>query len=208
LSSSTFFAAPATTSRATRGYLIDYRFVTQWDIDAPITLVWAEIERPESWAEWWPGLVSVREVEAGDASGVGAVKEFELKSFLPYTLSFRGRITEVVPPRLFRIAAVGELEGSGTYELGDSGAGTRATFTWEVRTTKRWMNLLAPVAAPLFRWNHDQSMKEGGEGLGRKLGANVVLRETSGPPLTAALAPMLVGVGLLALIVVRRTKRG
>lgn len=191
----------------TRGDLIDYRFATQWDIDAPTTRVWAEIERPENWAEWWPGLVGVREVEAGDALGIGAVKEFEFKSFLPYTLSFRGRITEVVPPRLFRIAAVGELEGSGTYELRDTGAGTKATLTWEVRTTKTWMNFLAPVAAPLFRWNHDQLMEKGGQGLGRKLGANVVLHEASGPPLPAALAPIVVGVALLAWIVVRHDRR-
>jgi uncharacterized protein YndB with AHSA1/START domain len=192
----------------TGGDPIDYRFLTHWDIDAPITLVWAEIERPENWAEWWPGLVGVREVEPGDVSGVGAVKEFTFKSFLPYTLSFRGRITELVPPRLFRMDAVGELEGSGTYELSDSGSGTKASFTWEVRTTKKWMNFVAPVAAPLFRWNHDWLMEQAGQGLGTKLGANVVLRETSGPPLSAALAPMIVGVGLLGLIVVRRARRG
>jgi uncharacterized protein YndB with AHSA1/START domain len=185
----------------------DYRFATRWDIDAPITQVWAEIERPENWAEWWPGLVEVRELEVGDALGVGAVKRFTFKSFLPYTLSFQARITEVVPPRLFRIAAVGELEGIGTYELREFGGETRASLTWQVRTTKTWMNLLAPVAAPLFTWNHDKLMEKGGQGLSKRLGANVVLQETSGSRPIAALAPVVIGVALVGWLVLRRARR-
>ena len=32
-------------------------------------------------------------------------------------------------------------------------------------TTKAWMNLLAPVARPVFEWNHDWVMARGGEGI-------------------------------------------
>lgn len=35
------------------------------------------------------------------------------------------------------------------------------------------MNLLAPVARPLFAWNHDVVMTWGGEGLARLLGAHL-----------------------------------
>jgi hypothetical protein len=38
-----------------------------------------------------------------------------------------------------------------------------------VKTTKLWMNLLAPIARPLFAWNHDQVMKAGYEGLKKRL---------------------------------------
>jgi hypothetical protein len=31
------------------------------------------------------------------------------------------------------------------------------------------MNLLAPLAKPLFRWNHDALMRAGGIGLARRL---------------------------------------
>ncbi|HLE64007.1 MAG TPA: hypothetical protein VI750_12735 [Pyrinomonadaceae bacterium] len=37
-------------------------------------------------------------------------------------------------------------------------------------TTKAWMNLLAPLARPLFSWNHDVVMGWGGEGLKKQLG--------------------------------------
>ena len=33
-----------------------------------------------------------------------------------------------------------------------------------------WMNLLAPLLAPAFRWNHGQVMAQGGHGLAQYLG--------------------------------------
>jgi hypothetical protein len=36
------------------------------------------------------------------------------------------------------------------------------------------MNLLSPVARPVFRWNHDYVMRTGGEGLARLLGARLL----------------------------------
>ena len=36
------------------------------------------------------------------------------------------------------------------------------------------MNLLAPLARPIFEWNHDVVMRRGAEGLARLLGARLV----------------------------------
>jgi hypothetical protein len=36
------------------------------------------------------------------------------------------------------------------------------------------MNLLAPVARPVFRWNHNVVMHQGGEGLAALLRANLL----------------------------------
>ena len=36
------------------------------------------------------------------------------------------------------------------------------------------MNLLAPLARPLFRWNHDAIMREGGVALARRLNVRLV----------------------------------
>lgn len=43
-------------------------------------------------------------------------------------------------------------------------------YEWDVRTTQWWMNALAPLARPVFAWNHDYVMRQGGEGLRRRLG--------------------------------------
>jgi hypothetical protein len=37
------------------------------------------------------------------------------------------------------------------------------------------MNLLAPIAKPVFAWNHDVVMRQGGEGLARRLGARLIV---------------------------------
>ncbi|MCA1656715.1 MAG: polyketide cyclase, partial [Actinobacteria bacterium] len=34
--------------------------------------------------------------------------------------------------------------------------------------------LLAPLARPVFRWNHDVVMRQGGEGLADRLGARLL----------------------------------
>jgi hypothetical protein len=36
------------------------------------------------------------------------------------------------------------------------------------------MNLLAPVARPIFAWNHDYVMRNGADGLSRLLGATLL----------------------------------
>ena len=42
----------------------------------------------------------------------------------------------------------------------------------------RWMNMLAPVARPLFEWNHNVVMNWGAKGLSERLGASVVAEKT------------------------------
>ena len=51
---------------------------------------------------------------------------------------------------------------------------TAVAYEWNVRTTKRWMNAIGPLAAPVFRWNHDVIMGWGGEGLARHLGCRLL----------------------------------
>ena len=51
---------------------------------------------------------------------------------------------------------------------------TAVLYEWHVETSKRWMNLLAPLARPVFAYNHDVVMRWGGEGLARRLGAELI----------------------------------
>ena len=88
----------------------------------------------------------------------------------PYELEF-----EFVVERAGRAAlderrgASGELTGTGHWRLYEQDGVTAVTYEWNVHTTKRWMNALAPVARPVFEYNHDVVMRWGGEGLARAL---------------------------------------
>jgi hypothetical protein len=151
----------------------DYRFVTTWRIDVPIEPVFEAIYRSDRWPEWWRGVVSVEQVHRGDAEGIGDRRRYAWKSRLPYRLVFDVTTTCIERPTRLEGVASGELEGTGRWRLTETASGTDVRYTWEVRTTRWWMNLLGPVARPFFAWNHDVVMRWGGEGLGRLLGAHV-----------------------------------
>jgi hypothetical protein len=75
----------------------------------------------------------------------------------------------LVPPRELELRAEGELAGTGRWLLDQQGDTTTVRYLWDVRTTKPWMNLVAPIARPLFTWNSKGVMLEAGQGLARFL---------------------------------------
>jgi hypothetical protein len=147
-----------------------YALVSHWHLAAPIDAAWDAINAVEEWPRWWRYVNSVVELKKGDAKGVGAVRRFTWTSRLPYALTFEMRASVVERPTFMEGVASGELSGRGRWYLEPDGGTTRVRYEWTVETTKSWMNLLAPLLAPAFRWNHGQVMAEGGRGLARHLG--------------------------------------
>ena len=148
-----------------------YRFLTTWIVDAPIERVWDVLAESERWPEWWRGVERVEVLERGDEQRVGELSRYTWKSRLPYRLEFEMRTTRVDRPFLCEGRAKGELAGEGRWSLFEGGGKTAVTYAWVVETTNRWMNILAPLARPVFTWNHDWVMRRGGEGLARRVGS-------------------------------------
>ncbi len=146
-----------------------YDFLTTWHLAAPLHLVWETIYHSENWPEWWPGLLSVVELEKGDDCGIGNLRRYCWKGWLPYRLVFDIRTTHIVQPFLLAGTASGDLSGTGVWRLREYGDEVMVQYKWQVATRKKWMNLLAPLARPLFRWNHDQVMRQGEAGLIRHI---------------------------------------
>jgi uncharacterized protein YndB with AHSA1/START domain len=155
--------------------MADYHFVSTWRIRAPVERVWDEIVHTERWPSWWKYVVGVDDLEPGAADGVGRRQHLLFRTRLPYRIGFDVRVTGVQPPSRLESEATGELEGTGRWTLTPDDGGTLVRYDWDVRTTRWWMNLLAPVARPAFTWNHDELMREGGESLARRLGAELEL---------------------------------
>ena len=152
-----------------------YRFCTTWVLEAERERVWDAIYDSDSWPEWWRGIASTQRLADGDASGLGQRGIYEWRARVPYTVRFEIVSTVVEPPYLLGGEASGGLEGAGLWRFFEQGATTCVIYDWNVRTTKAWMNLFAPVAKPIFRANHDWVMRNGGEGLARKLGARLLV---------------------------------
>jgi uncharacterized protein YndB with AHSA1/START domain len=154
------------------GPMGDYEFVTTWNFDAPVEQVWEHIKRSENWNEWWKGVLRVVELKTGDSDGLGSIRRSTWKSSLPYTLEFDSEIVRIEHLKLIEARAFGELDGTGLWQFFPEDGKTRVQYDWRVKTTKPWMNYIAPIARPLFRWNHDVIMRWGEEGLRRRLAEN------------------------------------
>ena len=112
----------------------------------------------------------MRTVRAGEPGGRGTVRQIRWGTRLPYELLIEVEVVECVAPERLRGRSRGELQGEGLWLLRAHGQETDVTYVWRVEVGKRWMRWLAPLLAPVFRWNHDAVMRAGESGLRRHLG--------------------------------------
>lgn len=143
-----------------------YRLVTTWLLDADRESVFAVVRDFERWPEWWQGVERV--------TLDGDEMEQVWRSRLPYAVAFRARVEAIEPPERIDGLVDGALRGHGRCRLDEVPQGTRVRFELEVETTEAWMNLVAPLARPVFVWNHDALMRRGGEGIAARLGARLL----------------------------------
>lgn len=146
-----------------------FHFDTTWHLDAPIAAVFGALTDSLTWPEWWPGLVEVQPLKAGNECGIGRTQRFVWKSRLGYYLRFDIRITSVCEPCLIEGMASGDVAGVGSWQLEGNGQVTRVRYLWQVRTVRPWMGFLAWVARPLVVWNHHAMMRAGAAGLANYL---------------------------------------
>lgn len=151
--------------------MAEYSFVTVWRLEAPIERVYDLLRDSLRWPAWWTAVTSVEERAAGDpVTGIGNVRRYAFKGRLPYSLAFDMRATALDPPRALAGEASGQLAGTGVWTLTESDGVTSARYDWNVRTTRWWMNLLAPLARGEFKRNHDYVMRSGARGICAELG--------------------------------------
>jgi hypothetical protein len=131
---------------------------------------WEVLQDPLRWPEWWRGVQRVSELDGGDGRRVGSRYRIAWRSRVPYELEFDFVVRRVDEPCCMEGEALGNLTGTGVWRLFEQGSVTAVVYDWDVETSKRWMNVLGPVARPVFEYNHDVVMRWGGEGLARRLG--------------------------------------
>jgi carbon monoxide dehydrogenase subunit G len=161
--------------------MADYHYVSTWRLKAPIEQIWAALNDLEHLPAWYSGVQEAQELAPGDAQGIGRRVRYVIKGRLPLQLAFEATTTRSVPPRDQELRAEGELAGTGRWLLEQQGEVTTVRYRWDVRTTRPWMNLLAPLARPVFAWNSRGVMLQAGEGLARFLEVPLVAAEFTTP---------------------------
>jgi hypothetical protein len=157
--------------------MAEYTFLSTWCLEAPAERIFDVINELGDWPAWWRGVERTELLEEGAASGVGRLWRCVWRSRLPYELGFDLRVTRVERPWLLEGEAQGELSGTGRWRFYEGRDSTAVVYEWNVRTTRWWMNLLAPLARPAFAWNHDVVMRQGAIGLSRRLGAPLIAHD-------------------------------
>lgn len=139
-----------------------YKLSSQWYIPHPIESVWSTLIRATEYPKWW-GAVYDRVEKLNELAGdqVGASALVEAHGRLPYHIRFQSEITDVCAPQLLKLAATGDLTGTGTWRLEEVEDATHVTFTWVVEADKPLLRLLSPLLKPLFAWNHRWTMRRG-----------------------------------------------
>jgi uncharacterized protein YndB with AHSA1/START domain len=155
-----------------------FDLVSHWCIHAPVAPVWAALTTPESWPQWWPGVRAVQTLRPGGADGLGSLRRMTWATRLPYDVVVEIEAVEAIPHERLRGRSRGQMNGEGIWLLREERNGqqavTHVTYVWRVELSQRWMRWLAPLLAPLFRWNHRAVMKAGGDALNARLQRNAL----------------------------------
>lgn len=152
-----------------------YHFITSIELAARPHQIWETLAKSEDWVDWWRWLQEAEVLETGDPAGIGHRVRHQVSSPLRYRLTYEGEVTHAEEDVASRFRADGDLRGLGQFSLkAMSQTSTLITFHWLVETPKRWMNLLAPLARPLFVWNHHRLMEDFAKDLADALPADLL----------------------------------
>jgi hypothetical protein len=144
----------------------DYHFITRWRVQSVVEEVSGILGDALDLPRWWPSVyLEVRELQPGDASGVGRVIDVYTKGWLPYTLRWQFRTVESRYPYGSTLEARGDFVGRGIWTFEQDGPWVNATYDWRIRADKPLLRSLSFVMKPIFAANHRWAMAKGEESL-------------------------------------------
>ncbi len=68
----------------------------------------------------------------------------------------------------------GDVKGLGVWLLSGDDKTTIVRYEWNISICNRMIRLLAYIAYPIVKWNHNFVMRQGGQSLARLLNADLV----------------------------------
>jgi uncharacterized protein YndB with AHSA1/START domain len=141
----------------------EYVFIDEWDVDAPQAAVFEALADAGTYPQWWKPVYKTVLVDGPPE--VGRTSKQCFKGRLPYTLNTTSEIVRYEPPREFEVSVIGDLTGRGVWTLTPGDGAVHVRFDWRVIADRPLLRYLTPVFRPLFRWNHNWSIKRARAGL-------------------------------------------
>ena len=186
----------------------EYHIITNWRVRATVEEVAQIIADGPSLARWWPSVyLDVRELEPGDERGLGKVISLYTKGWLPYTLRWQFRVSEIAADG-FTIEAWGDFVGRGIWRFEQQGEWASITYDWKIRAAKPLLSRLSFLLKPIFAANHRWAMAQGEESLklelARRRASSPAERARIPPPppptSSSPLPPLILLVGAVGLL--------
>jgi hypothetical protein len=145
-------------------------FFDEWRLAAGSDAVWAVVRDIEGWPDWWPSVRSVTPIPERTAP----TWEFRFRTRLPYDMAFAAELLRDDRLQWAEAQVTGRVDGSGLCVATAIDGGTLVRFDWWVSPRLAWMRAVAPLARPVFSWNHSSLMAEGARGLARRLDTHLL----------------------------------
>ena len=143
----------------------EYHFITIWRVKSTTKEVSEIIGDAPGLTRWWPSVyLDVDVLEEGDEKGVGRVVGLYTKGWLPYTLRWQFRVTEVRPDG-FTLVAWGDFDGRGIWTFEQDGEWVNITYDWKIKAEKPLLRYFSFIMKPIFSANHRWAMAKGEESL-------------------------------------------
>ena len=143
----------------------DYHFITVWRVESTIKEVSDILGDAHDLVRWWPSVyLDVKVLEPGDERGLGKVVSLYTKGWLPYTLRWDFRVTEVRNDG-FTLVATGDFDGRGIWTFEQDGSWVNITYDWKIKAEKPLLRYFSFIMKPIFSANHRWAMAKGEESL-------------------------------------------
>jgi hypothetical protein len=166
----------------------DYHFITLWRMESTLEEISEIIGNATDLTRWWPSVyLEVTELKPGDEGNVGKEIGLYTKGWLPYTLRWNFRVTEIRGLNGFTIEAHGDFEGRGIWTFEQDGKWVNITYDWKIQANKPLLRYLSFIMKPLFSANHRWAMAKGEESLKleltrRRAKTSLELAQVPAPP--------------------------
>ncbi len=132
-----------------------YHFQHEWNIEAPVGIVWEVVSGQENWSSILYGFSVTKTDKESSSLSTNGRYFITIKGSLPYSLSINARILSIKPEKSLVVKIYGDLNGICKFDINPKDEKTNIFFDMNVSVVKWWMRIIAPAAEKFFTRNHN-----------------------------------------------------